>query len=618
MPLARAASRRLHLAVRLPRGAGVVARADVTPTDGVIKLLGVAADDVRDLPRVRARPLRRLPALGALRGRRHGRRPGARLLAVPASRSRSPIRSRRSRPLIARSDLAKPTRSLASVGGRLPRRYRVRDTARDSPRRAGARPARAGLAHGARSRRWRATWTTWDWVGRGHARCRCSRSLLSRGLATARITWYVATGFFKERMLDTGSGPLGALAIGLGILPLVAGSPRLSCAAGRAAATSAARSRRSALASVRGFGCTRRSRARTSRRLRDPGRRAEPDLSGAAALQRYRARARTRRHRCPALHAARCSRSTSSPRRRTRSTCIPITRRTASRSPPREPDPRWPAETIETALILVALGPGAVLSRCGLVRCARRDSPRRRRRRRLRARRGPDDGDLRGLRRAHFSDRLRRTCRSPPTGSTRRPAASRRCSRPGGQRPEAIWQLEFWNPSIERFWSVDGSAPGRRLTPEPRRRRRHAVDPDPGAEFAVVSRTASQSAAPKVGDRVGGIELYRLGGRRSSLREHADRRRRGRLDGRAAPPTRSYHRRGVSGAASSKVSSRAGACFRSIPTGGVLVGRPGRRERASSPGSARSPHGESSGVAVAVRGRSGRCYARRRCRGGSR
>lgn len=69
--------------------------------------------------------------------------------------------------------------------------------------------------------RWRATWTAGDWVG---------VALLAVGLAVVASAaaghrwepWYVATGFFKQRMFDHGVWSLAAMAIGLGVLPLVA------------------------------------------------------------------------------------------------------------------------------------------------------------------------------------------------------------------------------------------------------------------------------------------------------------------------------------------------------------------------------------------------------------
>jgi hypothetical protein len=72
-----------------------------------------------------------------------------------------------------------------------------------------------------RIRAWRTRWTRWDYVG---------AAVLAVGavlLAFAELgkrseSWYVSTGFFKERMLDYGLWAAGALAIGVGILPFVA------------------------------------------------------------------------------------------------------------------------------------------------------------------------------------------------------------------------------------------------------------------------------------------------------------------------------------------------------------------------------------------------------------
>jgi len=69
--------------------------------------------------------------------------------------------------------------------------------------------------------RWRATWTAGDWVG---------VALLAAGVAIVFSAaaghrwepWYRSTGFFKQRMLDHGVWSLAAMAIGLGVLPLVA------------------------------------------------------------------------------------------------------------------------------------------------------------------------------------------------------------------------------------------------------------------------------------------------------------------------------------------------------------------------------------------------------------
>jgi hypothetical protein len=69
--------------------------------------------------------------------------------------------------------------------------------------------------------RWRGTWTIGDWVG---------AVVLVVGVAVVASAaaghrsepWYVATGFFKQRVLDHGVWSLAAMSIGLGVLPIVA------------------------------------------------------------------------------------------------------------------------------------------------------------------------------------------------------------------------------------------------------------------------------------------------------------------------------------------------------------------------------------------------------------
>jgi hypothetical protein len=73
----------------------------------------------------------------------------------------------------------------------------------------------------ARMRAWRSRWTAWDWVGAGVLAV--GAVIVAFALFSKRSeSWYVSTAFFKERMLDYGLWAAGALAIGVGILPLVA------------------------------------------------------------------------------------------------------------------------------------------------------------------------------------------------------------------------------------------------------------------------------------------------------------------------------------------------------------------------------------------------------------
>jgi hypothetical protein len=75
--------------------------------------------------------------------------------------------------------------------------------------------------------RWRATWTGWDWVGAvalfvGIA---VGFSALVGHLSTS---WRETTGFFRDRIFEHASWAAGALAIGIGIFPVVAGIAALA------------------------------------------------------------------------------------------------------------------------------------------------------------------------------------------------------------------------------------------------------------------------------------------------------------------------------------------------------------------------------------------------------
>jgi hypothetical protein len=72
-----------------------------------------------------------------------------------------------------------------------------------------------------RFRAWRARWTTGDWVG-VIALVIGGAIVVSAAAGHRSEPWYVATGFEKRLLLDNATWSLAALAIGLGILPLVA------------------------------------------------------------------------------------------------------------------------------------------------------------------------------------------------------------------------------------------------------------------------------------------------------------------------------------------------------------------------------------------------------------
>ena len=76
-------------------------------------------------------------------------------------------------------------------------------------------------------RRWRSSWQTWDWVG---------FAILIVGVAVGfsalmghlSTSWRETTGFFKDRVFDHGIWALGALSIGIGILPALLGIAALA------------------------------------------------------------------------------------------------------------------------------------------------------------------------------------------------------------------------------------------------------------------------------------------------------------------------------------------------------------------------------------------------------
>ena len=70
--------------------------------------------------------------------------------------------------------------------------------------------------------RWRATWTTWDWVGFVVLLLGAAVTV-SAVLGKGSFEWLISTDHYKRRIFDFGLNAGGALAIGLGVFPLVAG-----------------------------------------------------------------------------------------------------------------------------------------------------------------------------------------------------------------------------------------------------------------------------------------------------------------------------------------------------------------------------------------------------------
>ena len=77
------------------------------------------------------------------------------------------------------------------------------------------------------ARRWRSAWSPWDWLG---AIVLVIGTVLafSAAMGHASASWRNTTGFYKDRILDHGVEAIGALAIGIGILPLLVGIAALA------------------------------------------------------------------------------------------------------------------------------------------------------------------------------------------------------------------------------------------------------------------------------------------------------------------------------------------------------------------------------------------------------
>jgi hypothetical protein len=79
-------------------------------------------------------------------------------------------------------------------------------------------------------RRRRARLDLWDWVGLGLLALGIA-VLLSAALGHKSEPWYTATGFYKQRTLEHGLWAFGALSFGLGLLPFIAGLAGIGTAA---------------------------------------------------------------------------------------------------------------------------------------------------------------------------------------------------------------------------------------------------------------------------------------------------------------------------------------------------------------------------------------------------
>ncbi|MGH3133957.1 MAG: hypothetical protein ACRDNY_09515 [Gaiellaceae bacterium] len=76
-------------------------------------------------------------------------------------------------------------------------------------------------------RGWRETWSRWDWVGAVTLAVGIAVGF-SASMGHLSRSWRETTGYFRERIVDHASWATGALAIGIGVLPVIAGIAALA------------------------------------------------------------------------------------------------------------------------------------------------------------------------------------------------------------------------------------------------------------------------------------------------------------------------------------------------------------------------------------------------------
>jgi hypothetical protein len=367
---------------------------------------------------------------------------------------------------------------------------------------------------GERQRRWRAEWSAGDWAG-AVTLAVGAVLVLAAALGRRSNTWYVATGFLKDRMLEYGLWAGGALAIGIGVLPLLAALAALV----RPPAEKQDLRRQTftvlAIAALAAFGfytAVKAAYLSTTLSIVVAERNLiylYPILFAGTALLLERRRASP-----VALLAATGAALY----------LVTTTPYTLAQYPNYEAHGlaiaalgnrifRWPDATIETALVLVTLASAVALALLGRVRpgwpaaaatvviaafaigwSLTTE---------IYAANGEEHASAREY--ANLPkppDWIDRTTRGEPTVFVGQ-----------GINAAATWQLEFWNPNVRWFWGMDGSAPGpgERRTPNLLRPDGTQDPADLHAGYAVAV-NGVQIAAPIV-TTVGGAVLYRLGGR---------------------------------------------------------------------------------------------------------
>lgn len=82
--------------------------------------------------------------------------------------------------------------------------------------------ALALIATSARAKREYAHWSRWDWVG-GVTLAVGAVIAVNAAISHRSFAWLISTLYYKDRMLENGLWAIGALAVGIGVFPMIAG-----------------------------------------------------------------------------------------------------------------------------------------------------------------------------------------------------------------------------------------------------------------------------------------------------------------------------------------------------------------------------------------------------------
>lgn len=363
----------------------------------------------------------------------------------------------------------------------------------------------------ARMRRWRSSWTREDWLGAGVLAVG-GVLLLSAVLGHASESWYVTTAFWKGRLLEYGLWALGALAIGSGVLPLVGG---LSALAARG--EGGARHRAFVLTAVATLACfgmytaVKAAYLSTVFATRVTERNLiylAPVLFAGTALVLERPRTRWW-----AIGAAAAL-----------SLYLVVSTPYELASYPYGDSPSlavaafanrelvWDQRAIERALVVATLVAAALVAGRSLLRA---------RPARIVGIAGAaaalawsGGAEIYAARGYAFQSDLLHANLAKPVDWVDRATGGEPAVYLGQSIDDAngIWLLEFWNRTVRRVWSMDGTAPGPGPTLSPDLAAPDGtLRPHPGMRW-VVAEDEVKLAARRVGPRRMGLQLYRLDG----------------------------------------------------------------------------------------------------------